>query len=426
MATETDTCVRELDIEIPTEIVERETERVTHEFARAARLPGFRPGKAPVNLVRTRFAEEIRSEVLQSLLPRSLETAAREKNLHPIGDPRIEKLEFEPGKPVRFRATFEVLPEIQLRDYKGLEIEAAKLCVADEDVARELDVLRERAATLEPVTGRALEEGDTAVLSLVGTVTEPKPAGGKPIVIEEALCHVGAETTLEAFTTALRGAQAGEERTLEVHYPEDYPERDLAGRRVRYQARVKAIKRKLLPPLDDDFARQVGEGKTLEELKTKIRENLEAARTRRERELTEQRLLDALLARHDFPVPQALVEDQMDARLDRQLRALLSQGIDPRRLDVDWARLRRQQRPPAERDVRLALLLEKIAAAENLQVSEAELEQEITRAAAQSRQSPEALRARLTSEGGLARMNRAIRSEKAIELLRAHARIRGE
>ncbi|MFQ5817196.1 MAG: trigger factor [Terriglobia bacterium] len=426
MAAEANSCVRELEVEVPAEVVEREMERVTREFVRAVRIPGFRPGKAPASLVRTRFRDEIKSEVVHALIPNSFESAVQEKNLRPVSEPRIDKLEFEPGKPLRFRATFEVLPEIQLGKYKGLEIEPAKLTVTEDDVVRELEALREQAATLEPVAGRAVDSGDTAVVALVGTVTHPQQARRKPIVLEEVLCHVGAETTLEAFTEGLRGAHPGEERTIEVNYPEDYPEKDLAGCSVSYQAKVKAIKRKQLPELDNEFAQQVGEYKTLEELKRKMRENLEVARTRREQELTEQRLLDALLVPHDFPVPETLVENQMDTRLERQVRALLSQGIDPRRLDIDWARLRRQQRAAAERDVRVGLLLERIGETESIAVAESEVEQEVARIAQQSAQSPAAVRARLTSEGGLDKISRAIRNEKAIEFLRAHARVRGE
>jgi len=425
MARENNTCVRELEVEVPAEAVEKELERVTREFARLARIPGFRPGKAPMQLVRSRFSEEIRNEVLQTLIPEHFENAAREKNLHPIADPRIDKLEFEPGKPLRFRARFEVLPEIELGDYKGLEIEPVKLEVTDEDVQRELAALRERAAILEAVEGRTVEDGDTAVVSLFSVTTQPKEKSSKPIVVEETLCHVGAETTLEAFSQRLRGAQVGEEREIEVTYSEDYPEPELAGRTVTYTAKLKAIKHKRLPELDDDFAQQAGEYKTLAELKQKIRENLEAARARREKELTRQRLLDALLARHDFPVPQTLVENQLDSRLKRQVRALVLQGLDPQRLDIDWPRLRNAERPAAEREVRLGLLLEKIAQAEKLEVSAAEVEQEVARLAQQRGQSIEAVRARLTSEGGLDRIKRGLWSDKLIEFLYSRARLQG-
>jgi len=424
MTSETDTCIRELEIEVPAEAVEQELARVTQDFARLARIPGFRPGKAPAQLVRTRFDEEIKNEVLQTLIPAHFEAAAREKNLRPIADPHIDKLDFAPGKPLRFRARFEVLPEIELGRYKGLEFERVKLEVTDEDLVQELEALRERAAVLEPVAGRAVEDGDTAVVSLFGLVTQPKEKTSKPIVVEEALCQVGAETTLEAFSQGLRGVQAGEERQIQLTYAGDYPERELAGRTVTYTAKVKAIKRQRLPALDDDFAQQVGEYKTLAELKQKIRENLEAARARREKELTRQRLLDALLALHHFPIPQTLVENQLDARLERRVRVLVAQGLDPQRLDVDWPRLRNAERPAAERDVRLELLLEKIAQAENIEVSAAELEQELARLAQQSGLSAEAVRARLTNQAALDTIKSGVRREKVVELLYAQARLR--
>ncbi|MBI2956560.1 MAG: trigger factor [Acidobacteria bacterium] len=422
MATETKSCQRELAIEIPAEVVERETERVTRQIARMARLPGFRPGKAPAQLVRQRFWGDIREQVLHSLIPTYLENAFQERKWTPVGDPAIHDLEFEPQKPLRFRAVFEVLPEIELGDYKGLEVEAAHVELSEEDLEHELEALRERAATYEPVEGRAAEDGDTVVAHLVGVVTEPKEQR-EPIVLEEALVHIAAEATLEAFSASLRGARAGEERQFSVAYPEDFPQANLAGRTVAFTARVKSLKRKKLPGLDDEFARQVSDAPTLEELKAKLRERLEQARAEREKELTRQRLLDALLARHDFPVPEALLERQMDARLERQVRGLLAQGIDPRRMDVDWRRVRRGGREAAEREARLGLLLECIAEAEGIAARDDDLNREIERLAAGSQLSPEALRARLTKEGGLVRIKSAIRSEKVVEFLLSHARL---
>lgn len=423
MTTETNSCMRELEIEIPVEVVEKETQRVTREFARMARLPGFRPGKAPPELVRRRFWDDIKSEVLHSLIPSSLETAFRERNLAPVGNPSIAELQFEPEKPLRFKATFEVLPEITLGDYKDLEVEAAHIELTEADLERELEALRERAAAYEPVEDRPAADGDTVVTHLVGVVTAPKEHR-EPIVLEEVLVHLGAESTLDEFNQGLRGARAGEERTFSVTYPEDYPEGNLGGRTVAFTARVKSVKHKQLPALDDGFARQVGDFSTLEALKTKLRQHLEEARAQREKELTREHLLDALLARHDFAVPEALVERQLDARLERQVRALLAQGIDPRRVDVDWGRVRRKGREGAERDARLGLLLGRIAEAENITVSEEELNREIERLAQQSRQSPDAVRARLTKEEKLGSIMNAVRSEKVIEFLHSHARLR--
>jgi trigger factor len=422
MATETKSCVRELTVEVPLEAVERETDRVTKEFARVAKLPGFRPGKAPAELVRRRFWDDIKSEVLRNLIPTAVENACREKNLSPVDNPAIADLEFEPARPLRFKASFEVLPELELREYKGLEVEPARVELTEDDLEKELEALRERAATFEPVEGRPAEKGDTVVARLVGVVTEPKE-NREPIVLEEAFVELGGDTTVEAFSEGLKGVRAGEERTFSVPYPSDYPQADLAGRTVAFTAKVNRVQRKQLAALDDAFAQRVGDAKTLEELKAKLRAHLEEARAFREKELTRQRLLEELLARHDFPVPEALVERSLDARLERQVRALVAQGIDPRRVDVDWRKARRAGREGAVREARLALLLGRIAAAEKIEVSAEEVDRELTRMAAEGGPSPEALRARLTKEGRLGSIKSAIRSEKVIEFLLTHARL---
>ncbi|MGH9863588.1 MAG: trigger factor [Candidatus Acidiferrales bacterium] len=422
MPVETNACRRELEVEVPVEEVERETERVTREFAQVARLPGFRPGKAPASLVRQRFWEDIKSEVLRALVPAALESAFREKKLAPIGDPAIAELRFEPKQPLRFKASFEVLPEFELKDYKGLEVEAARLELTEEDLERELEALRERQATYEEVKERQAADGDTVLASLVGMVTAP-PEKREPITLDDVQVHLGAESTLADFSQGLRGAGAGEERRFSVTYPDEHPQANLAGRTVAFTARVKAVQRKVLPGLDDEFARRVSDAQTLEELRGKVRAHLEEARTQREKELTRQRLLDALLERHDFPVPEVLVERQMNARLERQVRGLLAQGIDPQRVEVDWRRAWRAGRETAVKEARLRLVLERLAAEENIQATEEEVQQEIERLARQSRQTPEAVRTRLTKEGTLASLESAIRSEKVVEFLLTHARL---
>lgn len=340
----------------------------------------------------------------------------------PVGEPSIADLHFEPDQPLRFKASFEVLPEIELKDYKGLEVDPAKIELTDEDVERELETLRDRAATYAPVAGRASEDGDTVVASLVGIVTEPKEKR-EPLTLEDAVVHLGEENTLPAFNENLRGVTPGEEKRFTVAYPADYPQAHLAGRTVAFTAKVKAVRRKQLPALDDDFARRVSDAPSLEELKSKLRAQLEEVRVHREQNLTRDRLLEALLARHDFPVPDALVERQMDRRLERQVRSLAAQGIDPRRVDVDWRKARRAGREAAERDTRLGLLLERIADAEAIQTSEDDLNREVERMAQQSRQTTEAVRARLTKEENWDSLKSAIRSEMVVEFLLTHARL---
>jgi len=422
MATETKSCVRELEVEIPADVVERETERVTKQLARVAQLPGFRPGKVPPQIVRRRFWEDIRGEVLHKLVPSYLETAVRENKLTVVGEPEIRDLEFEPEKPLRFRASFEVLPEFELKDYKGLEVEPAHIELTDEDLKHELEALREQAATYEPVEGRGADDGDTVLAKLTGVVTNPKEER-EPIVLEQAVVNVGEENTLPAFSDGVRGGSVGDQRQFSVTYPEDYRETKLAGRTVAFTAEIKKISRKKLPELNDEFAQQAGEFASLEELRAKLRERLEAAREAREKELTSQRLLEALVTMHDFPVPDALIERHLDTRLERRVRGLMAQGLDPRRMDVDWQRLRESGRDAAAQEARLYLLLDRIASAENIAASDEELSAEIGRMAAGSRQTPEALRARLTKEGRLDSLRGAIRSEKVVDFLLSHARL---
>ena len=422
MATETKSCVRELEVEIPAEVVERETERVTKQIARVAQLPGFRPGKVPPQIVRRRFWEDIRGEVLHKLVPSYLETAVRENKLTVVGEPEIRDLEFEPEKPLRFRASFEVLPEFELKDYKGLEVEPAHIEPTDEDLQRELEELREQAATYEPVENRGAEDSDTVMAKLTGVVTDSKEER-QPIVLEQATINIGEENTLPAFSEGVRGASVGEQRQFSVTYPEDYREASLAGRTVAFTAEIKKLSRKKLPELNDEFAKQAGEFASLEELRAKLRERLEAARGQREKELTRQRLLEALVTMHDFPIPDALIERHLDTRLERRVRGLMAQGLDPRRMEVDWQRLRESGRDAAAQEARLYLLLDRIASAENLTASDEELSAEIERMAASSRQTPDALRARLTKEGRLDSLRGAIRSEKVVDFLLSHARL---
>ncbi len=414
------TCRRELELEIPAEKVRQETERIAREFARVARVPGFRPGKAPVPLIQRRYAGEIKEEVLQSLVPERIEQAVAEQKLMPVSRPQVDRIEFPEGGPLKFRAVFEVLPEFELGNYKELEIELPPLEVSEEHVEKTLEEMRERAARFVPVEDRPATDGDFAVVRLTGTPAD----GSEPVQAENALVHIGSEETLEEFSTQLRGARPGETRRFDVTYPADYPDPRLAGRTFHYVTRLEAIKQKQLPELDDDFAREVSDAQTLTELREKIRQGLEAERDRRRRELVQQKILEALVARHDFPVPEALVEQQMDTRLERLVRSLAAQGLDPRGVNVDWAALRRRQRERAIEDVKAELLLDRIASAEGIDVTEAELEERLAALAAASDESATALRARLTKQGALDTMKSRLRSEKTLDWLQQHARIR--
>lgn len=413
------TCRRELELEIPAEEVQRAVERIAQEFSRVARIPGFRPGKAPVTLVRRRFADDIKSEVLHSLVPGFVEKAVQERKMVPVTPPQVDKVEYAEAGPLKFRATFEVLPEFSLGDYQNPEIELESLEVGDADVEKVLAEMRERAATFVPVEGRPVADGDFAVLKLTGTTA----GGSAPVQAEDVMCHIGAEETIPEFNEQLRGAQAGEHKRFEVRYPDDYPDPKLAGKAYTYAVEVLGIKQKTLPELDDSFARDVSDAATVAELRARVRQDLEAARDERQAARARERILERLVAAHDFPVPQALVRHQADARLERVVRQLAAQGVDPRAVDLDWVALRRRQQERAVADVKAELILDRIAEAEKIEVGEEEFEAELARLAERSAESAAALRARLTKEGTLDRMKSKLRSDRTLEWLRQRARI---
>ncbi|HEV2195355.1 MAG TPA: trigger factor [Candidatus Acidoferrum sp.] len=413
-------CRRELELEIPAEEVSKKMESVAKEFARLAMIPGFRKGKAPVSLIRRRFAEDIKGEVLQTLVPERVEKALAEQKLAPVTQPKVDKLDFNEGQPVKFRAVFEVMPEFELGSYKGLELEMPTMDITDDDVAKALEEMRERAAAFAPVEGRAVQDGDFAQVKLLGT----PEGGGDPLKADSVLCHIGAEETMEPFNANLRGANAGDHKNFDVEYPADYPDPKLAGKKFHYAVEVLGIKTKKLPELNDDFAKDVSDAQTLDELRKKVREGLEHQRDHKRKELLHEKVLAELVKKHDFPVPESLVEHQMDVRLERVVRSLAAQGVDPRAVNVDWVTLRRRQEERARDDVKAELIIDRIATAENIDVTEEDLTRELEHAAGHSNDSAEALRARLTKQGTLDRMKAKLRSDKTLESLEQNAKIK--
>src|SRR5260221_1590892 len=290
------TCRRELELEIPAEDVQKAVARVAKEFARVSRVPGFRPGKAPVTLIRRRFADDIKSEVLQSLVPNQIERAVSENKMVPITQPQIDKVDFAEAGPVKFRATFEVLPEFELGQYKDLEVEIDDVKLEEADVDKALEELRDRAANFVPAEGRPIADGDYAQLKLKGI-----PAGGGDVLeADSVLCHVGGEETMEAFNENLRGANAGEHKNFDVTYPADYPDPKLQGKTFSYSVEILGIKEKKRPELNDEFAKDVSEAQTVEELRKKIRESLEAASGQQQTEQTRQKLTSTLMGRQAY------------------------------------------------------------------------------------------------------------------------------
>jgi trigger factor len=417
------TCKREVELEIPAENVTKATEKAARDIARIARVPGFRPGKAPVTLIRRRFAEDIQGEVLQSLVPEYLEKALDEKKMIPITRPEVDKVEFKEGEPLKFRAVFEVLPEFDLGDYKNIKVEVDAVEAGEDQVDQAIAEMRDRAATFIPVEGRPAKDDDFILMKLNGVAV----GEGEPVEADNIMCHVGAEETLESFTENLRGASAGETKKFRTEYPADYPDEKLKGKTYDYSVEVQAVKEKKLPAVNDEFAKEVaGEAAgvtNLAEMRNKILKNLEASKEQQQSGQAKDRILEDLVKKHDFPVPQALVEHQMDIRLERAVRTLSAQGVDPRTVNVDWMAMRKGQQDRAVNDVKAELLLDRIASAEKIDATDEDVDKELALLAENSGESATTLRARLTKQGSLDRMKSKLRSDKTIDWLYRNARI---
>jgi trigger factor len=406
---------REIQVEVPADEVTRETDVLIQKYQKLARLPGFRRGHVPASIIRQRFGEEIKSDVVESLVPRYFRQEAQKLGLMPVSQPRVTDLHIQQGEPLRFKASFEVLPEIKVEGYKELRAEKPEIIVTEQEVEEALKSLQEQHATFTTVEGRPLADGDFAQVSLDG---KPKEGEGQPVHMDEILVEIGGKNTMPEFTEHLRGASAGEERSFDVSYPEDSQDKRLAGKNFTYTVRIHSIKQKNLPELNDAFAKELGEFADLDEVRKQIREGLESERKHAAEHAAKDKLVDELSKRNEFEIPEALIERQIDIRLERGLRALAAQGMKPEDLKkMDFARLRAGQRDQAAQEVKSSLLLEKIAGEEKIEVSDEELNHEIESLAKQSKQTPEAIRARLTRDGALDRIRTRIRNEKTLNFL---------
>lgn len=433
-------CRREISVEIPADVVSKGQDALVKSYSKQARLPGFRKGKVPPNLVRNRFSNEIHSELLESLVPQYFREAVVNAGLRPISQPFIYDLKAEEGQPVRFKAVFEVLPEFELGDYRDIKVDKPDVKISEEQIETELKHLQERQASFDPIDEeRGAGDGEFAQVSFTAHAKEensqpepmaqtpaasaeapgPAPAATQPVEMNDVMVEIGGANTLPEFSQNLRGVKPGEERTFEVSYPQEFHDPRLAGKVFTYHVKVNAIKKKVLPELNDDFAKELNqELETLESLKKRMRENMETQHSVQAEQASKEQLVEKLLAKHDFTVPRALVEHQIDLRLERGLRALAAQGMRTEDMKkMDFRRLRAGQREAAIKEVKSSLLLGRIAEAENIQVSDAELDQEISTLAQQMNQTPEQLRQRLTKEGALERIRGRMRSEKALDFL---------
>jgi trigger factor len=410
-------CKHEVEITVPVDEITSETDRVVAKIQQKVRLPGFRPGKAPASLIRSKFAKEVREDVLESLLPKYFQKRVEEEELHVVGRPNVKDVEFKEGEPLRFKAEFEVAPTIELGEYRGVTVHYGEPEVTDEDVAKRLEEIRDQKAQFVNADPRPAADGDFAVVSL-----DSLSGAEEPIHQEEMILHVGDTETLPAFSEALRGMSPDEEKEFEVTYPDDYGQEKLAGKTVRFRMKLKMIRTKELPELNDEFAQDLGDYTTLDDLREAIRKSIFHEREFHAQQKAKEELLGKLIDAHDFAVPEAYVERQVESQLTQQLQELQERGVDPAKLKIDWSKLKESLRPKAMRDVKGSLLVDKIADRESINATNDEVDHEVQRIAKQAKEPVAAMRKKLEKEGILGRIAYRIRSEKTMNLLFEHAR----
>lgn len=413
-----ESCKRSLEISIPVDEVEAETSRVVADVQKKAKLPGFRPGKVPEAIIRRHYEGDIRQRVLENLIPKHLQSKFDEENLQVVGTPDISDVHFHAGEPLRFKADFEVLPDIDLGEYNGIEVAYDEPQVTDEDVDKRIEELRDQKADYVGEEPRPLADGDFALVALE-TVAGVE---GEPIRTEEMQVQIGGADTMQAFTDNLRGLAPGEEKEFEITYPEDYGQPRLAGKTVRFRARVKGLQRKELPEVNDEFAQDLGDYRDLAELKDAIRKSILASRTHEAQQQAKEKLVDKLVDAHQFPIPEAMVDRQIRNRVESRLADLAGQGIDPRSIKLDWDKVKESQRDKALREVKASLLLSRIAEREHIDPTRDEVDHEVERIARQQREPFAALRLKFEKDGTLGRIARHIQTEKTLNFLFEHAR----
>ncbi len=407
-----------LEITVPAAEVEEATALAVADLQKKVRLPGFRPGKVPADLIRRRYDGDIRQQVLDKLIPKHLFGRAEKEGLAIVGTPNVTDVHFEKGEPLRFKAEFEVAPTVELKEYKGITVPYQDPEITDADVEQRIQHMREQKAEYVNVDPRPVENGDHAVISIESVAG----VEGTPIKNDEMVLDVGGEDTLEDFTNNLTGMSPGEEKEIDVRYPEDYAQARLAGKTVRFRVKLKGLRRKELPEINDEFAQDLGDFKDLGELREEVRKALFAERQFAAQQEAKNKLVDTLVEAHAFPVPEAFLQRQIEMQVERQLQMLAADGVDPRSIRLDWDKVRASQHDKAVHDIRGSLILDRVAEVENIYTTQDEVDREVQRIARQEREPVAAVRKKLQESGDLGRIANRIRREKTLSFLFEHAR----
>jgi trigger factor len=411
---------KNLRVEVPSDIVSAEIDRVARDYSRKARIPGFRPGKAPARVIKQRFKDQILHDVAHDLIPRAVDDALRERGVEPIETPDVREVTIEEGRPLTFTASFDTVPAFEPGDYSTLSVHRSAVVVEDAAVDHALERLRDRAARYEPVIERGVTDGDTVVLDL-----ERRDPQGEPDKHPDVSIEIGAKANPPGFDEQLLGLEPGATKTFTVHYPADYTVTEMANTDVDYTVAVKEVKKRVRPELDDEFAKDLGEFDTLDALRSRVRGDLEHQARHDAENQVRAELMKQLASRVPFEVPASLIEREVDRRIEEFANRLMEQKIDPRQAGIDWRAFRDSQRDVAREAVAAALVLDEVARREQLDPTNEEVEREVSRYAEQSHRTPAAVRAALEKEGGLSRVFAGLRREKSIDFLMTRATLSG-
>ena len=418
---------RSIEVEAPAADVDKAFRQVVKKYTKLARIPGFRAGKVPESLIKSKFAKDVRQEVLETLVSDKFREALEAQSLRPVSQPQVSELQLFEGQPLKFKATFEILPQVDVTGYDAVTVEKPNTELTNDEFEAELNNVLEHHATVETVEeDRTIQDGDWAEIGFSGKVQDVAQTVGEeglenqteqqPITGDDVLIEIGGKNTLQAFTDALRGAKVGQELTTDVVYPADFGDARLAGKTVSYDVTVKAIKKKTFPEKDDELAKQLGRHESWSDFETQLREH---AANRKKNALESQsrdKMVEQWIEKFSFPVPEYFVQQQIDARLERGLRALAAQGMTQDQMrQMDFGRLREAQRDQALAEVKASLILDAIAEKEGVDVAEEDLERELLMLSIQQRQPLDAMRKQFAEDGTLQRLKESMRRERAGE-----------
>jgi trigger factor len=419
---------KEIKLEIEADVIKPVYQKVAKKYASMAQVPGFRKGFAPVEIIKSRFQDQIFNDVLREILPDQVSQAIQDNNLNPLKEPDIhfediQSAKLDGSENVSLHIHVEVMPEIPAPEYKGLEATRRVRPVDDNEIEEIIAERLKAMASFVPMDDRKAESGDTVIADLNGNFLNDPTA--EPVSVNDIEIKLGDERIEKAFNDALTGVEADEEKSFVVDYPEDFTSPGLAGKKVEYTAKIKGVGRIELPEADDEWAKSLEEGfESIKDLRRKLREDMELVSKLDADNKVRSELINQLVDKYEFEIPSMLKDSQAKGLVNNFAQNMMQQGMDPNAANKDfWQMVYNQMMPQAERDVRGAMLLDKIAEAEEVKVEQEEIDKELELMAANSRVSLEEMRSHLEKHGGEANIADRLRSRKAVDALMDQSKI---